>query len=290
MQDAWDDLRILLAVHRGRSFLAAGKALGIATSTVARRIEALERALGRPLVHRGNAGTVLDADALALVALGEQMELGLDALRRGATGERIEGTVRISASEGFMRPLARVLARLHLAHPALKLEVVSESRMADLGRGEADLGLRIARSKSAALLEKRLGRLRPSVFAARSYVERRLPGARLPRSLAARHAWVGFDASLARLGAEVWMRAYGARDFVLRSSSAAAIEEAIASGMGLGVLVVDQGAALDLVRIETDDSPPDIDVFLALRRDAKDTPRVRAVARVLEAELRRALR
>ena len=31
----WDDLRVLLAVHRGKSFLAAGKALGIATSTVA---------------------------------------------------------------------------------------------------------------------------------------------------------------------------------------------------------------------------------------------------------------
>ncbi|MBC8073455.1 MAG: LysR family transcriptional regulator, partial [Deltaproteobacteria bacterium] len=42
----WDDLRILLAVHRGKSLLAAGKALGIATSTVARRLEAFERALG----------------------------------------------------------------------------------------------------------------------------------------------------------------------------------------------------------------------------------------------------
>ena len=32
---AWDDLRVLLAVHRHRSFLAAGRALAVSTSTVA---------------------------------------------------------------------------------------------------------------------------------------------------------------------------------------------------------------------------------------------------------------
>ena len=290
MEDAWDDLRILLAVHRGRSFLAAGKALGVATSTVARRIEALEKGVGRPLVHRGNAGTVLDADALSLVALGEQMELGLDALRRSGDGERVEGTVRISSSEGFMRPLARVLARVQLKHPALRLEVVSESRMADLSRREADIGLRITKSSSASLIEKRLGRLRLAVFASRAYVARRLPGAQLPRAAAARHAWVGFDRSLERLPAEAWMRSYGATQFVLRSTSATALEEAVVSGMGLGVLVQAQAASLDLVRIETDETPPDIDVFLAFHREAKGSPRVRAVVRELEAELRRMLR
>ncbi|HEY6881259.1 MAG TPA: LysR family transcriptional regulator, partial [Polyangiales bacterium] len=42
----WDDLRVLLALHRHRSLLAAGKALGISTSTAARRIDALQAALG----------------------------------------------------------------------------------------------------------------------------------------------------------------------------------------------------------------------------------------------------
>ena len=58
---SWDDLRFLLAVHRDRSFFAAGKSLGVAPSTVARRVEAIERRLGRVLVHRGNDGTQLDA-------------------------------------------------------------------------------------------------------------------------------------------------------------------------------------------------------------------------------------
>jgi DNA-binding transcriptional LysR family regulator len=78
----WDDLRVLLAVHRGKSFLSASKALDVATSTVARRIEAFERALGRSLVLSGNRGTAIDADAPSLLALAKQMEFGFDALLR----------------------------------------------------------------------------------------------------------------------------------------------------------------------------------------------------------------
>ncbi|MGE0792366.1 MAG: LysR family transcriptional regulator [Sandaracinaceae bacterium] len=288
-EPTWDDLRILLAVHRGKSFLAAGKALGMATSTVARRIAALERALDRTVVHRGNAGTVIDADALELVALGERVELGLHALARGSATGRVEGTVRVSAPEGIVRQLTRVLARLHVKHPGLAIEVVSESRMTDIARHEADVGVRIARSSSVAIVEKRLGRAHLALFAARSYVERRLPSARLGRDAAAGHDWVGLDRSLARLPSERWMREYGATRFVLRSPSAAAVEEALLAGMGLGVQAVGHGVALDLVRIETESLPPPLDVYLAYHRDARKTPRVRVVVRELETELRRAL-
>ncbi len=288
-QPTWDDLRFLLAVHRGKSFLAAGKALGVATSTVARRLEALEAALGRPLVHRGNAGTSVDADALQLVSLAEQMELGLAELARGARSARVEGTVRVSVIEGGVRAVVRVLARLHVSHPALLFEVVSESRLADLARGEADIGIRIARSNVSTLVEKRIGRMGLAVFAARSYVERRLPGARLARADAARHDWVGFERHLQKLPSECWARDYGARHFTLCGSSQAAIEEAVIAGMGLGILSETQGNELELVRIETETTPPAVEVYLAFHREARRTERVRIALQAIEAELRRAL-
>jgi DNA-binding transcriptional LysR family regulator len=288
---SWDDLRFLLAVHRNGSFFGAGKALGVAASTVARRVEAVERSLGRVLVRRSNDGTALDPDALRLVAMAEELEFGLASLVRDGRDAEVSGTVRVSLSEGFVRPLVPLLARVQAKHPALCVEVISESRVADLARGEADIGIRIVRSASAPIVSKLLGRASTGLFAAREYVERRLPSARLACDTAATHDWVGLDASLERLPHEQWMRAYGAKRFTFRSNSLMAIEQAIVSGMGMGVLGVVQASSLGgLVKLDVETMPPPVEVFLAFRRDARKTSRVRVVAREIEADARRLLR
>jgi len=290
-EPSWDDLRILLAVHRDQSFVAAGKTLGVAASAVARRIEAMERSLGRVLVRRGNDGTRLDPDALRLVALAEELELGLASLARDGRAAQVSGTVRVSLSEAFVRPMVLLLARLRGAHPALDIELISEARVVDLARREADIGIRIVRSASAAIVSKLLGRASTGLFASREYVERRLPGAKLPREVAAQHDWVGLDASLERLPQEQWLRDYGAKRFTFRSNSALAIEQAVQAGMGIAVLGVVQASSLsDLVRLEIDPAPPPVEVFLAFHRDARRTPRIRVVAREIEADARRQLR
>nr|AYM53107.1 transcriptional regulator LysR family [Sorangium cellulosum] len=287
---SWDDLRILLAVHRDKSFLAAGKALGVAPSTVARRVEALERTLGRPIVHRANDGTRLDAHALRLVALAEELELGLASLARDGGDAEVSGTVRVSLPEGFIRPIVPALARLRAKHAALAVELISESRVADLARGEADVGIRIVRSTSPSIVSKFLGRASTGLFASRAYVDRRLPGAKLPRDLAGLHEWVGFDDSLDRLPHQVWLREYGASRFVFRSNSAIAIEQAVLEGMGIGLLSEMQGRTFPgLVQLDLEASPPHVDVFLAFHRDARRTPRVRVVVKEIEAETRRQL-
>src|SRR3981189_2902217 len=45
----WNDLRYFLAVARHHSTIAAGKSLGLSQSTVQRRVNELERRIGRPL-------------------------------------------------------------------------------------------------------------------------------------------------------------------------------------------------------------------------------------------------
>ena len=52
----WNDLKYFLGVARHGSTIAAGKALGTSQSTVHRRLDELERRLGRPLVTRQNTG------------------------------------------------------------------------------------------------------------------------------------------------------------------------------------------------------------------------------------------
>lgn len=287
---SWDDLRILLAVHRNKSFLGAAQTLGVATSTIARRIEALEKTVGRPLVHRGNTGTALDPDALRLVALGEELELGLAALRRVDDDDAVSGTVRVSLSEGLVRAVTQLLARLRVKHPALTIELMAESRVVDLARREADIGLRIAKTRSLTVISRSLGRGACGLFASRDYVQRRVPNARLTRAQAGHHDWVCMNRELERMPHEQWLRAYGATRFVFRSNSAIGIEQAVRSGMGIGLLSEHQALGVDaLVQLELDDAPPPIELFIAYHRDSKKLPRVQAVVKALEAELRRHL-
>jgi len=287
---SWDDLRILLALHRDKSFLAAGKSLGVAASTVARRIEALESTFGRPLVQRASDGTHLLADALRLVALGQELELGLGSLARDGGSAQIAGTVRVSLSEGFIRPLIPALARLQAKHPALQVELASESRMADIARGEADIGIRIVRSTSAAIVSKFLGRAGMALFASRDYVGRRVPNAKLTRQAATLQEWIGLDSSLDRLPQQKWLRELGAKRFVLRSNSAIAMEQAVLAGMGIGLMSEAQGRALtNLIRLDLDETPPHVDVYLAFHRDGRKVPRLQTVLKEIEAELRRQL-
>lgn len=288
----WDDLRVLLALHRNRSFLAAGRALGVSTSTVARRIEALEAALGRVLVHRGSAGTSVEPDALELVFLAEQLENGLEAARRdeGNAVSNLAGTVRISMGEGFVLPLTQLLSELRLKHPELHVELVSESRLSDLSRREADMGIRNARSSSPVLVEKSVGRLRFALFASQHYVERRLRGGQLRAGDFERHDFVGYDGPLRKLPQERWLVEQGAARFPFRSNSDLALRAATERGQGICLLAEVLGRESEgLVRLDVDVPLPSVPVFLVFHRELRQVPRIRAVANSLEAGLRHRL-
>src|SRR5436309_3525123 len=78
----WDDLKYLLAIARHRSTIAAGKALHLSQSTVHRRLNDLERRIGRPLVTRHTTGYRLTAFGEELQPYAERVEAAVKALER----------------------------------------------------------------------------------------------------------------------------------------------------------------------------------------------------------------
>jgi DNA-binding transcriptional LysR family regulator len=63
----WNDIRCFLAVARSGSTLGAAKELAVNQTTAARRIEALEQALGLKLFERGHTGSRMTDAAKALL-------------------------------------------------------------------------------------------------------------------------------------------------------------------------------------------------------------------------------
>ena len=88
----WNDLRYFLAVADHGSTLAAGRALRVSQTTVARRIAALEEALGHPLFERRQAGYVLTPDGEALLDRARQVEAAASGFDRGlgSAGPRLQ--------------------------------------------------------------------------------------------------------------------------------------------------------------------------------------------------------
>jgi DNA-binding transcriptional LysR family regulator len=93
------NLNVFLRVARLRSFSAAAREQGVATSVVTRRIDQLERALGTKLLVRSTRGLTLTAAAENLLPRFVRMTAEFDELFRGAAldGECIEGHLRIKA-------------------------------------------------------------------------------------------------------------------------------------------------------------------------------------------------
>jgi DNA-binding transcriptional LysR family regulator len=286
----WDDLRVLLALHRHHSFLAAGRALGVSTSTAARRIEALEQSLGRPLVHRSSGGTTVEPDALELVALAEQLELGLRAVKRDDRAHDFTGTVRLSMAEGFVRPVTQVLAELRRKHQQLEFEVMSEKRYVDLARREADIGVRHGKSSSPVVIDRTIGRLQLNLYASQVYVERRLRGGRLRVDDLARHDVIGHGSELGKLPQTQWLVQRGAKHFVFRSNSEFALHEATEQGLGICMLAEATARGLpSLVRLDVDDELPSLPVYLSYHRELRTVPRIRLVLDALADAMRAAL-
>lgn len=279
---AWDDLRLLLEVHRRGSLKAAGEAVGLSTSTLSRRLADLERALSQRLLRRTSQGTWVDEDGLGLVALAEEIERSLAAYRRDGAGlSPYAGGVAVSVPDGFVSVGVRAAERARGEHPEITVEISAEPRFVDLANREADVGLRGGRSSSSVLIERPVGEVRSGLFASADYLQRRLPSRALPAQ-----GWgeQDFIAGSASHGPNAWLKDRGARRFPVVVDTYEGRLEAAERGLGLVMAGVETAAQRPgLLRVRLAEPLPAIPFYLVMHQELRKVPRVRAVADALAA-------
>ncbi|WP_043339936.1 LysR family transcriptional regulator [Belnapia moabensis] len=121
------DLRVTLAVMQTGSWSRAADALGITQSAVSHHVSDLERAVGQPLLERGQGGATLTRVGDQFLPLAAEALDLLDQSLREATsvGDPGSGEVRIGASGPYIAGgfLAAAIQRAQQYHPQLTVLV-----------------------------------------------------------------------------------------------------------------------------------------------------------------------
>ena len=289
----WSLIRSFLAALDQGSLLGAARQLKTSQPTLGRHIAELESQWGVVLFERTGRGLVPTATALQLAESARAMEAGALQLSHTLTGAQSQstGTVRITASVPVaVQLLPPILAQMRLALPDIQVELVSSNQVSNLLRREADIAVRMVRPEQGTLVAKKIGSVGVGAYAHRSYLARRSPP-RLPADLL-QHDLIGNDTdpSILRgfqaLGYPVTREA-----FVLRTDDFIVQWQAVRAGLGIGFL------ADYMARCDPDVRPvlagalpiPALPMWLAVHREIRTNPRIRAVYDLLAEALPLAL-
>jgi DNA-binding transcriptional LysR family regulator len=278
----WDDVRVFLAAQRHGSLGAAGVRLGMDTSTVSRRLAALEAALGARLFDRSREGLVPTRSAEIVLPAAEAMEAAHGRFARDASGQEAaaEGVVRVSVAPGLADAfVAPALVRLRARCPKIRIELDASERAVDLTRHEADLAVRSVRPQGSELVMTKITTSRWIAVASPAMVKE------LGRMTAWEDApWIAWDRDLASMLPARWLARHVPRaEVALRTSHFAS--QLVAARSGLGVMLAPDPFArvYALAPVVLADALastaawPSDDLWLVGHRALRDVPRVAAV-------------
>jgi DNA-binding transcriptional LysR family regulator len=234
----WDNLRYFLELARSGTLVSASRRLGVDHTTVARRIQALEKEVGTALFSRESGGHRLTESGRRLQPQVEAMEsafLAVESATPPATAG-LSGLVRIGVTEGFGTVvLAPQLARFAQQHPALVIDLLAMPRLVHLSRREADIVISLERPARGPVVVTKLCDYTLHLYASAGYLAAHPPIA--AREDLRGHTFISYvDDLLFSKELQYLDELYRPDSFALRSTSILAQHRAVAGGAGIAVL------------------------------------------------------
>jgi DNA-binding transcriptional LysR family regulator len=277
----WSLIRSFLAVLDQGSLLGAARVLHSSQPTVGRHIAELESQLGVVLFERTGRGLAATATALELADAARGMEAGALQISRTLSKAQthMHGSVRITASTPVaVQLLPAVLAQMRQALPAIQVELVASNEVKNLLRREADIAIRMVRPEQGSLIARKIGEVGVAPYAHRNYLAQRAPLRQLEDFL--QLDLIGDDANTTIAQGFAAMGHPISRDaFALRTDDLIVQWQAVRAGLGVG-FVADYMAKMDpdVVRVLPNHIHiPPLPMWLAVHREIRTSPRIRAV-------------
>jgi DNA-binding transcriptional LysR family regulator len=221
----WADLRLFLDVARLGGLSAATETTGLSAATLGRRVTALEKQVGEPLFHRSHNGYALTGAGEELLRRAEDVEAAMTSLTRWRDGTLGERVVRVSAGTWTTEFLAQHLGDLWSVEDPFRLEFVTAYEKIDIGRRNADIGIRTVRPVEPNLAGRLTGHVAHAIYAGRHLINGVKAG-----------FFVGLTGDGANLQATRWMMAHHGDRVGVRGNDMHSVRELVAAGGGLTVM------------------------------------------------------
>jgi len=234
--DNWDEIRTAYQVARLGTVSGAAEVLGVHHATVIRHIDALEKRLGSKLFQRharGYTPTEAGRDLLTVAQTTEEQFSHLASRIKGH-GETVSGELVVTSISGIADLLTPVIVSFQAQWPDVLVRLLTDMRVFRLDYGEAHVAIRAgAGPEEPDNVVQPLARIRTGLYAAQSYIDRF--GTPASEADFSGHRFVCTDTEATRAPFHRWLRATVKADqIVYAATEAAALEEAVRQGAGIG--------------------------------------------------------
>jgi DNA-binding transcriptional LysR family regulator len=282
-----DDLLVLLAVSRHRSYSAAAQHLGVDHTTVARRLSALASALGGRLLVEAHGGWDLTPLGQEAVNAALHVERALDMVRPDegdVRRSRLRGVVRVSAPEVFVREVvAPAVAELCREHQELACELVSVTRPTPMQGPSSDLDIGVTRPGSKRVATRRLLDYELGLYASADYLAAHPPIR--TRADLRYHAPVYYVESMLQVSdLDLVDQFFPRRPRLLGATHVSAQAALVLAGAGIGLLPTYYARHLPLEPVLDGEAVARLAYWMSARPDNLRRPEVTAVADAVHAK------
>ncbi|WP_062210815.1 LysR family transcriptional regulator [Aureimonas sp. AU12] len=275
---SWDDYRLIRAVAEAGTLPAAAARLGLAHSTVFRRLRQVEAALGFALFERRGASLVPSGPGEELAALARRIGDDVDAvtLRLAGREPSPRGEVRVATNDSLLvHLLTPLFASFRAACPDVRVEVVLGNSALNLSKRDADIAIRAADRPPETLVGRKVASIAWALYGRWTDLPGEVPAgpARFDRP------WLSLGDSLAGMKVARFAAAnVPAERIGYRVDSVLGLAEGVEAGLGLAHLPCFVGDVRPALRRLAAPEPSfATDLWLLTHPDLRHAARIRVL-------------
>jgi DNA-binding transcriptional LysR family regulator len=265
------DLAVVATLADARSYSEAARRLGVAHTTVARRVRELEAYYSAKLFERGENGVSPTMEGERLVALARRLESDLVAVERDIRGQdqTLSGHIRLSTVDALAWRYMATLASFRRTNPGIELSIDISQAVRSLSRREAEMGLRLSNAPDETLHGRRIGQFRFVPVVRKDLLEE-LGADGLP--------WVEFGDRDCAAPTAKWMKANVAAERIgANVPTPLLMLRAIQAGMGAGLVPAELVEGRADLRILDEQPAFEMGIWLLTAPELRGLARIRAV-------------